>query len=170
MLRSSKYTFTLSLYLTEVTGGLKSMGLPRVAHNWAHAHTHTHTHTHIHTHTIWIASALHQHFSSPSLKKVPSEKGNWRSLKINQTPRNLKEKARWYCRKMEKRTKLYEILLKHWFPQVFCLSSTISSVPCHQPWFFSSEVTHHSHSLKLLQTLIVVLYRYGEQSQMLLQL
>ena len=30
----------------EETGGLQSMGLQRVRHDWAHAHTHTHTHTH----------------------------------------------------------------------------------------------------------------------------
>ena len=34
---------------TEGPGGLQSMGLQRVGHDWAtnmHAHTHTHTHTH----------------------------------------------------------------------------------------------------------------------------
>ena len=34
---------------TEEPGGLQSMGLQRVRHNWA-THTH-HTHTHTHTHT-----------------------------------------------------------------------------------------------------------------------
>ena len=35
---------------TEEPGGLQSMGLQRVRHNWAtHTH-HTHTHTHTHTH------------------------------------------------------------------------------------------------------------------------
>ena len=37
---------------TEEPGGLQSMGLPRVGHDWA-TNTHTHTHTHIHTHTSY---------------------------------------------------------------------------------------------------------------------
>ena len=34
---------------TEEPGGLQSMGLQRVGHNWAHTHTHIHTH-----HTHWM--------------------------------------------------------------------------------------------------------------------
>ena len=32
--------------LTEEPGGLQSMGLQRVGHDWVNTHTHTHTHTH----------------------------------------------------------------------------------------------------------------------------
>ena len=109
MLRSSKYTFTLSLYLTEVTGGRKSMRLHRVAHDWVRAHAHTHT--------IWIASVVYQHLSSPSLKKVPSEKGTWRILKINQTPRNLKEKQDDIVGKWRKEPNFIEPFLNIYFPQ-----------------------------------------------------
>ena len=38
---------------TEEPGGLQSMGLQRVTHDWAtNTHTHTHTHTHTETHTV----------------------------------------------------------------------------------------------------------------------
>ena len=33
---------------TEEPGGLQSMGLQTVGHNWASEHTHTHTHTYTH--------------------------------------------------------------------------------------------------------------------------
>ena len=37
---------------TEEPGGLWSMRLQKVRHNWAHVHTYTRTHTHIHIHLI----------------------------------------------------------------------------------------------------------------------
>ena len=37
---------------TEEPGGLQSLGLKRVRHDWAHAHTHTCTHANTHAHTL----------------------------------------------------------------------------------------------------------------------
>ena len=51
---------------TEESGGLQSMGLQRVRHDWAHTHTHTHTHTECldQPHTdIWKA-VIESHSSS----------------------------------------------------------------------------------------------------------
>ena len=44
---------------TEEPGGLQSMGLQRVGHDWAtkcmHARARTHTHTHTHTSKVWVS-------------------------------------------------------------------------------------------------------------------
>ena len=47
---------------TEELGGLQSIGLQRVAHDWVHSctHTHTHTHTHVCTH-ICVHTHMHTH-------------------------------------------------------------------------------------------------------------
>ena len=41
---------------TEEPGGLQSMGLQRVRHDWVTKHRHRHTHTH--THTGWIMAVM----------------------------------------------------------------------------------------------------------------
>ena len=44
---------------TEKPGGLQSVGLQTVRHNWAtNTHTHTHTHTHKHTHESWLKNLI----------------------------------------------------------------------------------------------------------------
>ena len=48
---------------TEEPGGLQSMGLKRVRHNWATDHTHTHTHTH--TYRGWAAWEQHLAYLRP---------------------------------------------------------------------------------------------------------
>ena len=79
-------------------------------------HTTERAHTLARTHTIWMASAVYQHLSSPSLKKVPSEKGTWRILKINQIPRNLKEKHDDVVGKWRKAPNFIESFLNIYFP------------------------------------------------------
>ena len=41
---------------TEEPGGLQSMQLQRVRHDWAHARAHTHTHTHTTSHCHWVVN------------------------------------------------------------------------------------------------------------------
>ena len=55
---------------TEGPGGLQSMGLQRVGHdwsNWARAHARTHTHTHTHTHMHWPDHNSYSYYNSQYL-------------------------------------------------------------------------------------------------------